>query len=300
VRPRSLVLTLLVLAGIGCASDRPADPAPGYVEEIESYRDQREQRLRAEDGWLSLIGLFWLEPGANAFGGDPRVPIPLPPDAAPPRAGALVLEGESVRLVPEPGVEIVIDGRPAGERILRDDGEGTPDILRLGRLQMYVIVRGGRRAVRVKDPQSEARREFHGLDFFPIDPAYRVEGRLVPYEQPEPRQIATVAGTTETMLAPGIVEFEIGGVRSILEPFVDEAGQRDLFIIFKDETSGAETYGAGRFLSAKLDGERVVLDFNKAYNPPCAFTPFATCPLPPPRNRLDVAIRAGERAYHHP
>lgn len=299
MRPARLAPLLLALAWTGCAADRSADAAPGYVEEIESFRAEREQRLRAEDGWLSLAGLFWLEQGANPFGSDPAGSIPLPPDAAPPRAGSFVLEGEAVRLVPEPGVEILHDGQRAGERILRDDGSGAPDVLHLGRLRMHVLVRGGRRAVRVKDPQSAARREFRGLEFFAIDPAYRVEGRLRPYAAPEPREIATIVGTTETMLAPGVVEFELDGVALSLEPFVDEAGQRDLFIIFRDRTSGAETYGAGRFLSAVLEGERVVLDFNKAYNPPCAFTPFATCPLPPARNRLDLEIRAGEKTYGH-
>jgi hypothetical protein len=122
-----------------------------------------------------------------------------------------------------------------------------------------------------------------------------VEGRLRPHAEPERREIATVVGTTSEMLTPGVVEFELNGARLSLEPFVGEPGQTDLFIIFKDRTSGRETYGAGRFLSAVLDGERVVLDFNKAYNPPCVFTPFATCPLPPPRNRLDVEILAGEK-----
>jgi len=288
-------LILVIAVALGCAGDRQTGPAPGYVEEIETFRAQREQRLRSEDGWLSLVGLFWLEEGVNPFGGDPAGAIALPGDAAPPRAGNFVLEGAVVRLVPEPGVEILIDGEPAGERILRDDSAGSPDLLHLGRLRLHVIERGGRRAVRVRDPESPARSGFPGLEFFPVDPSYRVEGRFRPYAEPERRQIATVVGTTAEMLAPGTVEFELDGARLSLEPFVDEAGQTDLFIIFKDRTSGRETYGAGRFLSAVLEGERVVLDFNKAYNPPCAFTPFATCPLPPARNRLDAAVRAGER-----
>jgi len=289
---------LVIAVALGCAGDRPTEPAPGYVEKIEAFRAQREERLRSETGWLSLVGLFWLEQGPNPFGGDPTGAITLPPDAAPPRAGSFVLEGAVVRLVPEPGVEILIDGEPAGERVLHDDSAGSPDLLHLGRLRLHVIERGGRRAVRVRDPESPARSGFPGLEFFPIDPSYRVEGRFRSYAQPEQRQIATVVGTTTEMLAPGIVEFELNGVRLSLEPFVDEAGQTDLFIIFKDRTSGGETYGAGRFLSAALEGERVVLDFNKAYSPPCAFTSFATCPLPPARNRLDAAIRAGERDGH--
>lgn len=287
---------LVVVMILGCSGERPSEPEPGYFEEIESFRAQREERLRSENGWLSLIGLFWLEPGANRFGSDPSGSIVLPPDAAPPLAGNFVLEDGGVRLLPEPGVEILIDGEPAGERRLRDDGAGSPDLLQLGRLRLHVIERGGRRAVRVRDPQSPTRAAFGGLDFFPIDPAYRVEGRLRAYPEPESREVETIVDTVSEMLSPGIVEFEIDGARLSLEPYVSEPGQTDLFIIFKDRTNGTETYGAGRFLSAVLEGDRVLLDFNKAYNPPCAFTPYATCPLPPPRNRLDAEIRAGEKA----
>jgi uncharacterized protein (DUF1684 family) len=290
-------LALLVVLFAGCAGDRPASGGQEYLAEINEYRADRESRLQSENGWLALIGLHWLEPGACAFGADPGNDLILPGDASPPFAGRLVYDGVVVRLVPEPGTDLLIDGEPAGERVLADDAAGRPDVVNLGRLAFHVIRRGDRHAVRVKDPQSPARREFHGLEYFPADPAYRVVSRLRAYDAPQQREVPTVVGTITEMLAPGVLEFELAGTALTLEPFISEPGETSLFLIFRDRTSGSETYGAGRFLYATLEGDRAVLDFNRAVNPPCAFTPFATCPLPPPENRLDIEVRAGEKIY---
>ena len=283
---------LLVLASVPVTGDD--DP---YREEIRKYRENREERLRAPEGWLSLVGLFWLEEGANGFGSGADQAIVLPGDAAPKSAGTLFLEGTEVRVVAGEGVTIKLDGKAVHDRLVRDDREGKPDILRLGRLSMYVIRRGDRFALRVKDPESEARREFHGLDYFPIDPAYRVEATLERFDKPREVQIPTVAGTTSKMLVPGRLVFTLGDESLSLEPLVGSPDETELFLIFRDETSGTETYGAGRYLYATLEDDLAVVDFNKAYNPPCAFTPFATCLLPPRSNRLRVDIRAGEKRY---
>jgi uncharacterized protein (DUF1684 family) len=293
---RRLPVLLLLCALLHCGGEPPAQTDADYLDTMATYRSEREERLRAEEGWLSLIGLHWLREGPNSFGSDPTNAIVLPADAAPLHAGNLGYDGEQVRLIPHPAAELSIDGAPAGERVLRDDRDGKPDTIALGRLRFYVIQRGGRHAVRIKDPGSPARSSFEGLDFFPVDPAYRVEARLRRYESPSPRQIPTVVGTATEMLAPGVLEFELNGAALTLEPYIRNPEDTSLFLIFRDHTSGEETYGAGRFLSATLIGDSAVLDFNKAYNPPCAFTPFATCPLPPRQNRLDAAIRAGERA----
>jgi uncharacterized protein (DUF1684 family) len=296
VNRRLPLLVVLIFALPHCSGELPAEPDADYLDAIAIYRSEREARLRAEEGWLSLIGLYWLQEGPNSFGSDPTNAIVLPADAAPPHAGSLDYDGEQVRLIPHAAAELSIEGAPAGERVLRDDGGGKPEVIALDRLRFYVIRRGDRHAVRIKDPQSPARSSFKGLDFFPVDPAYRVEARLRRYESPSPREIPTVVGTATEMLAPGLLEFELNAIALTLEPYIGKPEDTSLFLIFKDGTSGKETYGAGRFLSATLEDDRALLDFNKAYNPPCAFTPFATCPLPPPQNRLDVAIRAGERA----
>jgi len=167
----------------------------------------------------------------------------------------------------------------------------------LGRLRILVIERGGRPAVRVKDPEHPARERFSGIDYYPIRPEFRVRARLRPFDEPKPIEVATVVDIGARFLVPGRLEFELDGIALSLEPLISEPSDTELFIIFKDSTSGEETYGAGRYLYATLEGRDAVVDFNKAYNPPCVFTAFATCPLPPPQNRLDVPIRAGERRY---
>jgi len=268
------------------------------VESIESWRIERDQRLRSEDGWLTLVGLHWLEPGENPFGSGPDNPVALPAGRAPERAGSFVLEGDVVTLRAEPGVEITIEGQPVAERRLHSDADGEPDVLRLGDLTLRVLKRGESYAVRVKDPNSEVRTGFAGLDYFPIDPTYRFDATFVAYDEPKEVKVASVVGPEATMLAPGYVRFSLNGRELTLEPMLEGPDDEQYFFIFRDATSGKETYGAGRYLYTDVakDGQ-VVVDFNKAYNPPCVFTAFATCPLPPPQNRLPVRIEAGEKVY---
>jgi len=290
-RVLSLFVSILLVAGAAAASD------DAYRDEIRKYRESRVERLQAPEGWLSLIGLFWLDEGPNGFGSGSTQAIVLPEDAAPAAAGTLGLEGGEVRLAAGKGITITLDGEPVLDRLLKDDQQGDPDVLRLGRLSMYVIRRGDRFALRVKDPEAESRRDFHGIDYFDIDPTYRVEAAFEPFEEPRKVLIPTVAGTTSEMLVPGKLVFELDGGSYALEPLVGTPEATELFVIFRDETSGTETYGAGRYLYATLEEGRAVVDFNKAYNPPCAFTRFATCPLPPRSNRLPVSVRAGEKRY---
>jgi hypothetical protein len=292
---RLLAGALLVVAGLalGCGSRR-AEVDPAYLAELEVWRADRLERLQAEDGWLTLVGLYWLRPGANTLGSDPGADVVIPDPALPARAGELLLAADgsvTVRVVEGRvtcGVEVVT------ERALRDDGQGTPDVLSSGRIRFHVIARGDRRGVRVKDPDSPVRRGFGGLRYYTVQPDLRVEARFEPFEEPRRVSFPTAIGTEDSDLVPGLLHFSVEGVPLTLEPFASEGG--GLFIVFRDATSGDESYGAGRFVETgpPVDG-RVVLDFNRAYNPPCAFTPYATCPLPPARNHLPVAIRAGEK-----
>jgi len=193
-------------------------------------------------------------------------------------------------------VTVKSQDKPVAELELHSDKGGKPDVLAIGPVSVYVIERGGRHALRVKDSESAQRRSFRGLEWYPVREDLRIRARFTPYDPPKKIPIANVLNTVEPMPSPGYVTFHLGGRQLRLDPVLEEPDAKELFFIFKDTTAGKDTYPAGRFLYAEMpkDGQ-VVLDFNKAYSPPCAFTSFATCPLPPRQNRLDVRIEAGEK-----
>ena len=271
-----------------------------FFKDLEEWRKARQARLNSESGWLTLVGLSWLTEGENAFGSDPSGPVPLPEKKAPAKVGLLVLDHGTVRVKAAPGVGLNLNGKPVEEQVLKSDADGKPDVLTLGDLSLFVIKRGDRFGIRVKDSQSPVRLGFKGIESYPADPSYLVVAEFVPYAKPKDIEIPTVLGTSETMPAPGYVKFKLHGKALTLEPVIEVPGDTQLFFVFRDKTSGKGTYPAGRFLYAALpkDG-KVILDFNRAYNPPCAFTPFATCPLPPPQNRLPIEVKAGEKNYGH-
>jgi uncharacterized protein (DUF1684 family) len=238
-------------------------------------------RLAEPRGWLALVGLHWLSEGENRIPGLP---------------GAFVLAGGRVTLRAAPTDGWTLSGEPAAERSLATDATPKPDVLAVGSRTAMVIVRGDKLALRVWDADSPARKAFRGVEAFPADPRWRIEARWEAYPAPKEVEVPSVVGIPSREKAPGRAHFEIGGKALALQPTVEEDGS--LFFVFKDATSRTDTYGAGRFLSAAAprDG-KVVLDFNRAVNPPCAFTPYATCPLPLPENVLPVRIEAGERRW---
>ena len=257
--------------------------AGSYSDEIAAWRKQREEGLKAPGGWLSVAGLFWLHEGANTFGKDASNEIVLPD--GPPKAGVFELQGGKVT--------VKMDG--AARELWPD----SADVAKVGRLSLYVIQRGEKFGIRLKDPESEYRRNFHGIETFPAREEYRVTAEWV--AEPVKIPILNVLGQTDEMQSPGYATFQLHGRQYRLRPVLEAPDDRELFFIFRDQTSGKETYPAGRFLySAMPENGKVVLDFNKAYNPPCAFTPYATCPLPPAENRLAVRIEAGEKTVHPP
>jgi uncharacterized protein len=284
------------------ATTAEVPPPQDYRREIESWRASRDAGLRDPNGWLTLVGLFWLQEGDNRFGSDPGNRVILPAGKAPAVAGTLVRHGDNVTARAVPGAGLESDGRPVSELALTVDAKGRPTVLHLGSLSFFIIKRGDRLGVRVKDSASPALAAFHGLASFPVDPGWRVVARFEPHPQPKTIAIANVLGMTDNEPSPGVVVFEHGGQTYRLDA-LSGGGDGSLFLVFGDRTNGRETYGAGRFLDTDppRDG-KVVVDFNKAYNPPCAFTAFATCPLPPPQNRLATAVTAGEQKYgegHH-
>jgi uncharacterized protein (DUF1684 family) len=292
----SIVVTLLLGLAACAQAPEPADPA--YIAEVEEWRSGRLERLTADDGWLTLTGLYWLGRGHNAFGSGEQNPVVLPDASLPTVAGSIVVGDNGVVIVTaEQMAKIFVDGRVISETVLKTDADGSPDVVTAGRVQFYIIDREGRLAARVKDPKAPALTDFTGIDHFPIDEAYRVEARLEAYEEPKEVAVPTVLGQDATYIAPGVLRFAIDGVEHSLEPYLSGPENESYFLIFRDATSAVTTYGAGRFLYASAAGENgtTVLDFNLAYNPPCAFTPYATCPLPPPQNWLQASIEAGEK-----
>jgi uncharacterized protein (DUF1684 family) len=286
-----------VLAVAGLAVAAAADEA--YRAEVRKWRADREARLKADGGWLTLAGLFWLKEGDNGFGTDPAGDIVLPGGSAPAKAGAFELKGGRVTVALRPGATGRIGTKPvAGPAILRPDTSGSPDVLEMGTLSLNVIERGGRVGIRLKDKMSPVRKGFTGLKWFEIAESYRVEARWVSYPHPKPVKVPNVLGQTESMPSPGYADFTLNGKPVRLDGVLEDPNAEQLFFILRDQTSGKETYGAGRFLYSDLPkAGTVVLDFNKAYNPPCAFTPYATCPLPPPQNWMPVRVEAGELSY---
>jgi uncharacterized protein (DUF1684 family) len=294
--PRSFVASSLLLAALAPALSAQ-DAA--YRAEVEKWRTQREERLKADGGWLTVSGLFWLHDGVNPFGSAPTNEIVLPP-RSPERAGVFELRQGKVTARMMAGVPATVGGQPLTSKELKSDSAGAPDVITMGRLTLHIIQRGQRFGVRLKDMDSAARRDFQGLQWFPVDEAYRITARFVPYAPPRPLSVPNILGEIEEMRSPGYAVFTLQGKEVRLEPVLETAGAQELFFIFRDQTAGKGTYPAGRFLYSSLprDGT-VTLDFNKAYNPPCAFTRFATCPLPPKGNKLDLPIGAGEKDYAH-
>ncbi len=262
-----------------------------YQQQVEHWRVEHQKELAADFGWLTVVGLDWLKEGDNRVGADPANEVPLPAASAPARVAVLSLHAGKVTLHPAHGVALTLNGKPATETALRDDN----DILAINHLKFYVIRRGDRVGIRLKDNDSAARKHFQGLSWYPIDHAWRIQAKYTAWDKPHSIVFHNTIGQEESEPSPGYVTFEKDGREFRLEPTLDEG---KLFFVLRDQTSGKTTYGASRFLYAEpAQNGTVWLDFNQAENPPCAFTAYGTCPLPPPQNRLALAITAGEKQY---
>jgi len=271
-----------------------AAPPASYRAEIDKYRKDRIAELTAPDGWLAVRGLFWLHEGENAAGSDPSNEITLPSRTAR-RVGVFRLVNGQVSFNPGPGALVTSHGALInGAKFSREDST-----IETSGVTIAVIRRGDKIGLRVWDPESPHRTQFKGLKYFPLNSAYHLRAQFIPYDKLKPVQVPNVLGQLVTMESPGYVEFEVKGKTYRLEPVYETPKHEDLFFIFKDLTSRTTTYEAGRFLHTPLPKDGTVdLDFNRAYNPPCAFTEFATCPLPVKQNQLPIPIPAGELRYH--
>ena len=290
------IAIVVLLAAIGTSPSARAQVDAVYQREVEKFRAEEIKDLKSN--WLVLAGLFWLKPGSNSFGTGASNAIVLPAGTAPAIAGVFELNGDEVTLKMEPGAAATIDKQPVTMAKLQPDTSGKATVVALGRLRMHVIKRGERVGVRLKDLQNPALRNFTSLQFFPLDATYRVTATWVPSDGKRTVDVPNVLGDVSHETVPGEVRFTINGQPLTLTALGGDAA-KGLFFVFSDTTSRTETYPSGRFLEADAvkDG-KVVIDFNKAYNPPCAVTPYATCPLAPKENRLAVAIPAGEKFDH--
>jgi len=286
---RFAALGLLALAA--CGAREPKIDTAAHAREIRAWQQNRDTRLRKEDSWLTLIGLHWLQDGENV--------VTLTKPGAP--QVRLLRNGASTTLHADPAMTVA--GKPISGDVplLADADANGPTIVQMGSIRFNVIKRGERYGLRVKDAESETRTQFQGLEYYPIDPKWRVTAHFEAYHPPKKIPITDVTGMTSDSISPGALVFELDDKEYRIDPILEE-GSDELFIIFRDATSRDTTYQAGRYLYAAMPREGVtVIDFNKAYNPPCAFTHFATCPLPPLQNRLPIRVEAGEKRYagHH-
>lgn len=297
-----LLGTMLLAPGAPCgASGAQAGAAADLQAErlsIDAWRAERVGRLTSDTGWLTLAALFWLKEGENSFGRGSSNALLLDNASLADSAGSFVLSGQRVRFVARPGAGVTHDGQAVTSLDLASDAQGEPTVLASGSLRFFVIERAGNLGVRVRDLDDPHRRNFGGLSYFPVSTEWVFSARFEPYEPARHLKIVNILGMEEEAQSPGAVVFSKDGREWRLDTVLETPDDKELFIMFADSTSGHETYGAGRFLYVPLpQGETALVDFNKAFNPPCALNDFATCPLPPSQNRLKLRVDAGEKKY---
>jgi uncharacterized protein (DUF1684 family) len=292
-----------ILLGVAAAFAAGADPVSvpvpaesAHRKEIETWRQQRVERLRGPTGWLTLVALDWLKEGRNTLGSAPDNSIVLA--SWPAHLGTVVLDKGKATITIDKLADATIDGEKKTDAVLIDDSKENKTVVATGNVSFYLVERGARFGLRVKDSEAPTRLNFVGLDYFDIDPGWRIEAKWEAYDPPRIVEEPNVLGEFEKVVVPGAAVFERDGKTIRVEPVIETPGDVNLYLVFADRTSGKETYGAARFVYTEppKDG-KVIIDFNKAYNPPCVFTPYATCTLPTQQNRLDVRVTAGEKKY---
>ena len=298
LKSNSVFFLLLVVILFSCTSITKEEKQ--YIQQIDEWHKKRIESLKMKDSWLSLAGLFWLKSGENNFGSDKLNDIVFPKGKAADFMGWFDLNKDVVTVRLNPGINISSDDQPVTEMVLQNDNTGKPSILRYESLSWFVIKRQDKYGIRLKDSEHPEFERFSGIDRFDVKTGWKVEAKFIPYDQVKKIEIPTIMGTILEEPSPGFLQFEINGETYQLDSMGD-IKSKHLFLIFADLTNGDETYGAGRFLSVEFPhpDSTIYIDFNKAYNPPCAFTKYATCPLPPKQNQLPIEITAGEKNYAH-
>lgn len=296
---RSAVAIALLSVTAGACRDA-AEPLPAdYHQQVDAYRQQREREIIAPTGWAALVGLHWLAPGVQTVGAAAGNDVRLTGPSAPASLGVLTVTNETATLTASKGIELRQGGNVVTAVELRVPNTAK-DYVVVGDMTLTMIRRGDRLALRVWDAKAPALLSLRGLEWLPVDPAWRVQGRFEAHPPGRTMKILNVLDELIEMPNPGVVTFRVAGQTYSLEALLESPDATELFFLFRDGTSGKTTYGAGRYLYAPLPNDgRVILDFNRAKNPPCTFTDFATCPLPPKGNILGLAVNAGELSRPH-
>ena len=291
-------LIILIVFFISCST--LTEKEKQYIQDINDWHKKRIESLKEKDIWLNLAGLFWLNPGENSFGSDKSNDIIFPQGKAEDFMGWFDLTDGVVSVQLKPGVNISINDSVVAEMILKNYNKPSPSILRYKTLSWFVIKREDKYGIRLKDSANPEIERFDGIDRFDVNPEWNLKAKFFPYDPVKIIEIPTIMGTIIEEPSPGYLEFQIDGKTFQLDP-TGNINSKKLFLIFADQTNGNETYGAGRFLSVDFPNPDsiIYIDFNKAYNPPCAFTKYATCPLPPKQNQLAIEVTAGEKNYAH-
>ncbi|HSN01306.1 MAG TPA: DUF1684 domain-containing protein [Rudaea sp.] len=293
----ALAVAAIVAAGVGLNSAGVAASGDAaYAKQIQDWRHERVEHLRAPHGWLSLVGLDWLKDGKNTLGSAKGNDIALA--KAPAHLGTITLDHGKATIALDAKSGATIDGKSIATAELLDDSHDKPTTVAFGTVSFYLVQRGDKYGLRVKDSEAPTRTHFLGIDYFPIDASWRIEAKWEAYNPPHEVEEPNILGQVDKVVVPGAAVFERDGKTYRLEPVIETPGDTNLFLVFGDKTNGRETYGAARFVYTEppKDG-KIVIDFNKAYNPPCAFTPYATCPLPTAQNRMKLRVTAGEKKY---
>ena len=292
------VLTLVGLVAFYSCTQKP-EADPNYIKEINEWDTKRVTRLKADDGWLNLVGRFWLKQGESTFGSASDNDIIVESSKLPEHIGSFVFEDTIVTFKAKDGVDVLHNGNPVKEIVLVDDQKKDITVLQIGSIKFNLIIRDTLYGIRFRDLNSELVKNFKGIERFPIDESWKINAKFEAYNPAKEIEVPNVLGQISKEKSPGAVVFERDGNTHRIDA-VDEGGDR-LFLIIADQTSGDETYGGGRFMYVNKPDSTgtILLDFNKAYNPPCVFTKYATCPLPPLQNYLKLRIEAGEKVYGH-
>lgn len=290
----NLILNFLLLIIFCFCNTYKEKGSPEYIKEINDWHKKRIENLKKENGWLNLVGLFFLKEGDNKFGGNDKNDFSINDTSLPDYICTFRLKDTVVEMISNPDIELKVDGKKVDKIILQHDQTGKPTIVSYKSYRWFIIKRGEKFALRVRNLDAPLVKEFQGIERYPVNEEWRIVADFIPYKPPKEILVPSIIGIPEKEISLGKVSFTIKG--KVFELEAIDSGDK-LFFVFADETNGDETYGAGRFLYAdKPDSlNKVILDFNKAYNPPCAFTPYATCPLPTPQNTLKVRIEAGEK-----
>jgi hypothetical protein len=303
IRPRVLLIAALLAstllpAALAAEPGGSAEALRAEQADVAQWRVARLQALTGDTGWLNLVGLLWLKDGENTFGRSRDNALVLDNAALAAQAGTFIVQDHAVRFIASPGARITHHGEAVTQIAMVPDSAGEPTVVSSGPLRFFVIERAGKLGVRVRDLNSARLREFRGLHYVPVSPEWKVRARFEPYTPARHVKIINILGMEDEVVVPGALVFDRDGQQWRLEAVLETPADTHLFIMFQDGTSGHETYGGGRFMQVPLPSDGATeLDFNKAYNPPCAVNDFATCPLPPPENRLKLRVAAGELGY---